>query len=106
MFFLLFLLDDRRIRIREAQKPMDPLDPDPQRWNLPVGRNGERPARRAGEGAGVGAAGRPAQHRPAGAARGPSQAHGHQGRHRLVQPRRRGLQVPTIIVSDPDTAWI
>jgi hypothetical protein len=26
MFFLLFLHDDRRIRIREAQKP----DPDPQ----------------------------------------------------------------------------
>jgi hypothetical protein len=30
MFFLLFLLDDRRIRIRiqEAQKHMDPTDPD------------------------------------------------------------------------------
>jgi hypothetical protein len=32
MFFLLFLLDDRRIRIREAQKHMDPTDPDPQHW--------------------------------------------------------------------------
>ncbi len=30
MFFLLFLLDDRRIRIREAPKHMDPTDPDPQ----------------------------------------------------------------------------
>jgi hypothetical protein len=30
MVFLLFLLDDRRIRIREAQKHMDPTDPDPQ----------------------------------------------------------------------------
>jgi hypothetical protein len=41
MLFLLFLLDDRRIRIhifdkwirmriREAQKHMDPTDPDPQ----------------------------------------------------------------------------
>jgi hypothetical protein len=27
------LLDDRRIRIREAQKPVDPdSDPDPQHW--------------------------------------------------------------------------
>ncbi len=47
MFFLLFLLDDRgiririsdywiRMRIREAQKHMDPTDwdgdPDPQHW--------------------------------------------------------------------------
>jgi hypothetical protein len=45
MFFLLFLLDDRRIwisisdlwiRIRVAQKHMDPtdpdFDPDPQHW--------------------------------------------------------------------------
>ncbi len=47
MFFLLFLLDDRRIQIRsrtririfdkwiwirEAQKHMDPTDPDPQHW--------------------------------------------------------------------------
>jgi|688.fasta_scaffold2454835_1 hypothetical protein len=45
MFFLLFLLDDRRIRIlisdkwiwiRDAQKNMDPSDPDvdmdPQHW--------------------------------------------------------------------------
>ena len=43
MFFLLFLLDDRRIRIRihtsdwwiriqEAQKHVDPVDPDPQHW--------------------------------------------------------------------------
>jgi hypothetical protein len=106
MFFLLFLLDDRRIQIREVQKHMDPTDPDPQRCNLPIGWNGERPARRTGEGAGAGAAGRPAQHRSAGAARGPRQAHGHQGRHRLVQPRRRGLQVPTIVVSDPDPAWL
>ncbi len=30
MLFILFLLDDRRIRIREAQKHMDPTDPDPQ----------------------------------------------------------------------------
>jgi hypothetical protein len=39
MFFLVFLLDDRRIRIRisdlwgrirEAQKHMDPTDPDPR----------------------------------------------------------------------------
>jgi hypothetical protein len=30
MLFLLFLLDDRRIRIREAQKHMDPMDPYPQ----------------------------------------------------------------------------
>jgi hypothetical protein len=32
MFFLLFLLVDRRVRIRiqEAQKHMDPTDPDPQ----------------------------------------------------------------------------
>jgi hypothetical protein len=28
MFFLLFLLDDRRIRIREVQKHMDPTDPE------------------------------------------------------------------------------
>ncbi len=28
MFFLLFLFDDRRIRIRMAQKHMDPTDPD------------------------------------------------------------------------------
>ncbi len=36
MFFLLFLLDDRRIQIwiREAQKHMDPTDPDPQYWFL------------------------------------------------------------------------
>jgi hypothetical protein len=33
MFFLLFLLDDRRIRIREAQNHMDPdPDSDPQHW--------------------------------------------------------------------------
>jgi hypothetical protein len=43
MFFLLFLLNGRRIRIRisdlwirmwiqEAQKHMDPTDPDPQHW--------------------------------------------------------------------------
>jgi hypothetical protein len=30
MLFLLFLLDDRRIRIREVQKHMDPMDLDPQ----------------------------------------------------------------------------
>ncbi len=30
MFFLLFLLDDRRIRILEVQKHMDATDPDPQ----------------------------------------------------------------------------
>jgi hypothetical protein len=30
--FLLFLLDDRRIRIREAQKHMDPVDPNPEHW--------------------------------------------------------------------------
>jgi hypothetical protein len=30
--FLLFLLDDRRIRIQEAQKHTDPTDPDPQHW--------------------------------------------------------------------------
>ncbi len=29
MFFLLFLLDDRRIRIQEAQKH---VDPDPEHW--------------------------------------------------------------------------
>ncbi len=29
-FFLLFLLYDRRIRIREAQKHRDPTDPDPK----------------------------------------------------------------------------
>jgi hypothetical protein len=29
-FFLLFSLDDRRIRIQEAQKHMDPTDPDPE----------------------------------------------------------------------------
>jgi hypothetical protein len=34
MFFLLFLLDDGRIRIREARKHMDPPDPDPQHWFL------------------------------------------------------------------------
>ncbi len=28
-FFLLFLLNDRRIRIHEAQKHVDPVDPDP-----------------------------------------------------------------------------
>ncbi len=28
-FLLLFLHDDRRIRIREAQKHVDPMDPDP-----------------------------------------------------------------------------
>jgi hypothetical protein len=28
-FFLLFLLNDRRIRIQEAQKHVDPEDPDP-----------------------------------------------------------------------------
>jgi hypothetical protein len=44
MFSLLVLLDDRRIwihffdlwirmRIREAQKNMDPTDPDPQHWS-------------------------------------------------------------------------
>ncbi len=42
MFFLLSLLDDTRIRIslmypdaeriREAQKDMDTMDPDPQHW--------------------------------------------------------------------------
>ncbi len=33
-FFLLFFLDDIRIRIRiqEAQTHMDPTDPDPQHW--------------------------------------------------------------------------
>jgi hypothetical protein len=33
-FFLLFLHDDRRIRIRilEAQKHVDPVDPDPEQW--------------------------------------------------------------------------
>ena len=35
-FLLLFLIDVRRIRslirIREAQKYMDPMDPDPQHW--------------------------------------------------------------------------
>jgi hypothetical protein len=30
--FLLFLHDDRRIQIREAKKPVDPVDPDPQHW--------------------------------------------------------------------------
>ncbi len=50
MFFLLILLDDRgiwiqiririsdlwiRMRIREAQKHMDPADPDPQHWKEP-----------------------------------------------------------------------
>jgi hypothetical protein len=41
MFFFLFLLDDRRIRIQETQKHMDPTDtdldsdPDPQHC-LPV----------------------------------------------------------------------
>ncbi len=33
MFFLLFLHDDRRIRIREAQKQMDP---DPQHCLEPI----------------------------------------------------------------------
>jgi hypothetical protein len=38
MFLLLFLLNDRKVRIREAQKHMDPTDPtpdsdpDPQHW--------------------------------------------------------------------------
>jgi hypothetical protein len=34
MFFHSTLLDDRRIwiRIREAQKHVDPTDPDPQHW--------------------------------------------------------------------------
>ncbi len=34
VFFLLFLLNDRRIRIQEAQKHVDPVDPDPdpQHW--------------------------------------------------------------------------
>ncbi len=38
MLFLLFLHDDRRIRIREAQKHVDPVDPDldsdpdPEHW--------------------------------------------------------------------------
>ncbi len=36
MFFLLFLLDDKRIRIREAQKHKNltdlDSDPDPQHW--------------------------------------------------------------------------
>jgi hypothetical protein len=31
-FFLLFLLNGRRIRIREAQKHVDPVDPDPD-WD-------------------------------------------------------------------------
>jgi hypothetical protein len=30
MFSLLFLLDYRSIRLGEAQKHMDPTDPDPQ----------------------------------------------------------------------------
>jgi len=34
MFFLLVLLDDRRIRIRGAQKDIDPTDPDPQHKSL------------------------------------------------------------------------
>jgi hypothetical protein len=36
MFFLQFLLDDRRIRIwiRKAQNHMDPTDPGPQHWFL------------------------------------------------------------------------
>jgi hypothetical protein len=29
-FLLLFLHDDRRIRIRKAQKNVEPVDPDPQ----------------------------------------------------------------------------
>jgi hypothetical protein len=29
MFFLLHMHDDRRIRIRKAQKHVDPVDPDP-----------------------------------------------------------------------------
>jgi hypothetical protein len=37
MFFLLFLLNDRRIRIQEAQNHVDPVDPDsdpdPQHWS-------------------------------------------------------------------------
>jgi hypothetical protein len=37
MFFILFLIDDIRIRIREAQKHMDPTDPDPQHWFLVLG---------------------------------------------------------------------
>jgi hypothetical protein len=36
MFFLLFLLDDRRIRIQmripDAQKHMDPTDPNPKHY--------------------------------------------------------------------------
>jgi hypothetical protein len=34
MFFSLFLLGDRRIQIREAQKHMDPTDQGPQHWFL------------------------------------------------------------------------
>ncbi len=33
MFFLLFLLDDRRIRIRKALKHMDSTDPYPDQQN-------------------------------------------------------------------------
>jgi hypothetical protein len=33
MFFFLVLLADRRIRIREAQKHVDPVDPDPEHWS-------------------------------------------------------------------------
>jgi hypothetical protein len=49
MFFLLFLHDDRRIwiwirihtsdqwiRILEAQKHVDPVDPDPEHWLLAI----------------------------------------------------------------------
>ncbi len=38
-FFLLFLLDDRRIWIREAQKHLDPVDPDHCSWLCPPGRS-------------------------------------------------------------------
>ncbi len=43
MFVLFFLLDDRRIRvrIREAQKHMDPTDPDPQHWFIGTGTYSE-----------------------------------------------------------------
>jgi hypothetical protein len=37
MFFLLFLLDDRRIWILEAQKHTDPDQaPEPQHWFLKI----------------------------------------------------------------------
>ncbi len=48
-FFLLFLLDDRRIRsqiwirIREAQRHVDPVDPDPEHWLTAKGGKGLRP---------------------------------------------------------------